>query len=203
MTNKKILYTCPMHSEIVRDRPGKCPKCGGMDLVPMGKKPGNSFITTYKPLFIILLLIFFVTFTISIKELIVGSFEFSKSMSYFMAGFFLIFSGFKLLDLKGFQSGYRTYDLLARKIGWYGLIYPFIELFFGIGYLLGLESEIFHTIVFLVMAFSGIGVTQKLLAKEKFQCVCLGTFIKVPLTKITFVEDFGMALMAILMVFVK
>jgi len=25
-------YTCPMHPEVVRDAPGKCPKCG-MDLV--------------------------------------------------------------------------------------------------------------------------------------------------------------------------
>jgi hypothetical protein len=28
----KTLYTCPMHSEIVQDKPGKCPKCG-MNLV--------------------------------------------------------------------------------------------------------------------------------------------------------------------------
>jgi hypothetical protein len=27
-------YTCPMHPQIVRDQPGKCPICG-MDLVPM------------------------------------------------------------------------------------------------------------------------------------------------------------------------
>ena len=27
-------YTCPMHPEVVRDSPGKCPKCG-MDLIPM------------------------------------------------------------------------------------------------------------------------------------------------------------------------
>src|SRR3990167_6893035 len=26
-------YTCPMHPEIHEDKPGKCPKCGGMDLV--------------------------------------------------------------------------------------------------------------------------------------------------------------------------
>ncbi|MBP7654877.1 hypothetical protein KA977_15765 [Candidatus Dependentiae bacterium] len=25
-------FTCPMHPEVVRDRPGKCPKCG-MELV--------------------------------------------------------------------------------------------------------------------------------------------------------------------------
>lgn len=34
---------------------------------------------------------------------------------------------------------------------------------------------------------------------EQFQCVCLGTFLKVPLTKVTLVEDFGMAALAALM----
>ena len=27
-----ISYTCPMHPEVISDRPGKCPKCG-MDLI--------------------------------------------------------------------------------------------------------------------------------------------------------------------------
>jgi hypothetical protein len=29
----KVKYTCPMHPEVVSDKPGKCPKCG-MPLVP-------------------------------------------------------------------------------------------------------------------------------------------------------------------------
>jgi hypothetical protein len=35
----KIMYTCPMHSEIISDKPGTCPKCG-MKLVKLenGKK---------------------------------------------------------------------------------------------------------------------------------------------------------------------
>src|SRR3990167_3039318 len=31
--DEKDYYTCPMHPEIHEDKPGKCPKCGGMDLV--------------------------------------------------------------------------------------------------------------------------------------------------------------------------
>jgi hypothetical protein len=31
-TTLKIIYTCPMHAEVVQDKPGKCPKCG-MNLV--------------------------------------------------------------------------------------------------------------------------------------------------------------------------
>ena len=34
-----IIYTCPMHPEIISDKPGKCPKCG-MDLVQ--KKSSTS-----------------------------------------------------------------------------------------------------------------------------------------------------------------
>jgi len=30
----KQLYTCPMHPEVISDKPGKCPKCG-MNLVPL------------------------------------------------------------------------------------------------------------------------------------------------------------------------
>jgi hypothetical protein len=30
-------YTCPMHPEVVQDKPGKCPKCG-MNLVPKEEK---------------------------------------------------------------------------------------------------------------------------------------------------------------------
>jgi HlyD family secretion protein len=34
-------YTCPMHPEVLQDRPGKCPKCG-MDLVPRKKEGGDE-----------------------------------------------------------------------------------------------------------------------------------------------------------------
>lgn len=30
--SQTVQYTCPMHPEVVQDKPGKCPKCG-MDLV--------------------------------------------------------------------------------------------------------------------------------------------------------------------------
>ena len=40
----KVVYTCPMHPEVISDKPGKCPKCG-MTLVvkkPVSKKDSTS-----------------------------------------------------------------------------------------------------------------------------------------------------------------
>lgn len=37
-------YTCSMHPDVVRNRPGKCPKCG-MKLISM-KKKGKQMQTT-------------------------------------------------------------------------------------------------------------------------------------------------------------
>ena len=39
----KVEYTCPMHPEVISDKPGKCPKCG-MDLV---KKEAQSKKVVY------------------------------------------------------------------------------------------------------------------------------------------------------------
>lgn len=154
---------------------------------------------SYKPLIIIVSLILLVTVTLSWIDFLQGDFYWQVAMSYFMAGFFLVFSGFKLLDLSGFAEGYSTYDLIAQKWYGYGYVYPFIELCLGLGYLLQLNNPLLHWITLLVMTVSGIGVAIKVARKEPFQCACLGTFLKVPLTKVTLIEDFGMAVMALLM----
>lgn len=191
-----------MHPEITSDTPGKCPICGGMDLVlenEVSNSHQSSDQQSYRPLLIIIGLIALATLTLSINDARMGHFSFSEAMRYFMAGFFLVFAGFKLLDLKGFAEGYATYDLLAKRVHGYGYVYPFIELGLGLAYLVHLAPFWINIIALIIMTFSGVGVALKLKRGEKFQCACLGTFLKVPLTKVTLIEDFGMALMALAM----
>ncbi|MHB8710144.1 MAG: heavy metal-binding domain-containing protein [Minisyncoccota bacterium] len=198
------IYTCPMHPEVVSDKSGRCPKCG-MALVPSDEKPkvavhhgedkGLGILTwrSYMPLIVIILMITVVAGITSWT----GQFSLSNFLLHFMTGFFLVFAGFKLMDLKGFAEGYSTYDLLGQKWFGYGYIYPFIELAFGLLMLAGFHSSGLLWAEFLVMSFSGIGVAVKIAKREPFMCACLGTFLKVPLTYVTLIEDFGMALLAL------
>lgn len=156
----------------------------------------KNTMTAYYPLFLIAAYIIGVT-TINNFDGHYGI-HWHNWMMQLMAGFFLVFSSFKFLDLPGFASGYARYDLLAKHWLPYGYIYPFIELALGILFL----TQRFETptliATIIVMGFSSIGVMVSLFKKQQFQCACLGTLIKVPLSNVTLIEDLLMVIMAIL-----
>jgi len=171
------------------------------DLPIQGDDKGLGVLTwrSYVPLILIILLILGASSIFSWRDYSTGQFSIFNFISYFMTGFFLIFAGFKMADLSGFAHGYATYDLLAQRLPIYGYIYPFIEFGFGFAMFLGFQNQSLLWAEVIVMAFSGIGVAIKISKHQKFQCVCLGTILKVPLTTITLVEDFGMAALALVL----
>lgn len=153
----------------------------------------KSWLTTYFPL---LLVFAFITGLALSTSLTAGSFDGMRFMAHFMAGFFLAFAFFKLLDLQGFANSYRGYDLLAMRIPAYGYVYPFIELALGIAYLMGFDPWITNLATIVVMGFSTIGVLRAVLNKQQIQCACLGTVFNLPMSTVTIVEDLLMVAMA-------
>lgn len=153
----------------------------------------RTFFVTYKPL---LLTFFYIVLVALAVEYANGGFELHRFMPNFMAGFFLVFSFFKLLDLRGFASSYAMYDVAAKKIPAYGLIYPFIELGLGTAYLLAYRPMLINAITLFVMAFSSIGVIMAVMNKQKIKCACLGTGFNLPMTTVTIIENLLMAGMA-------
>jgi cation transport ATPase len=165
----------------------------------MSMEEKKSWIATYKPLLLIFGYITTISFISAFSD---ESVNWGAWMNNFMAGFFLTFSFFKLLDLQGFADGYSTYDLLAQRWKPYGFIYPFIELFFGISLLLDVNHRFLYELILVVMGFSTLGVIRSLSRKQIIECACLGTIFKVPLGTVTLLEDLLMVGMAGLMLII-
>ena len=123
-------------------------------------------------------------------------------MNHFMAGFFIVFSFFKFLNLRAFADSYAMYDIIAKKIPVYGYVYPFIELLLGIAFLTAFNPFLTNVATIIIMGISSIGVIESVLNKKKIQCACLGTVFNLPMSSITIVEDLLMVSMSLIMLII-
>lgn len=168
---------------------------GNYQAIPESMPEQKSWLRKYYPL---LLIIAYITGVSLLNNISSEGLNIKSWMNQFMAGFFLVFSAFKLLDLQGFAQGYSSYDLLARRCQLYGYIYPFLELSLGLLYLLALAPTATNLATIIIMGFSSLGVIKALLDKRAIRCACLGTVLNVPLSNITLVEDLAMVFLAML-----
>lgn len=174
-------------------------------LAPLGRykasgNPRSSLpvpsAATYKPLLILLGYLLAVTVSVLVAA---GGWDLMLAMRLFMGGFFIAFSFFKLLDLRGFSDAYRSYDIVAKAWPGYGIVYPFIELALGLAYLSHFKPQLVNLATAVVMAVSLIGVLKAVLSKQTIRCACLGTVFQLPMSTVTIIEDGLMLGMAIAM----
>lgn len=156
-------------------------------------------VTTYKPL---ILIVGFIVGTSLLAQYPFTSFSGMLFMRHFMAGFFIVFSFFKLLNIQGFSTSYRMYDIVAARWHGWGLVYPFVELALGIAYLINFNPTITNIVTVIILGVSSIGVIKSNLDKRKIKCACLGDVFNLPMSTVTIVEDVTMVAMAIVMLFV-
>lgn len=156
----------------------------------------RSWFETYKPVLLIFLYISIVTLLIQASN---HHFDVMQWMRHFMAAFFLVFSFFKMLNLKAFAESYVMYDVVARKIPVWAYIYAFVELALGIAYLINFNPFITNLITVVVMSASIVGVLQTVLNKKQIQCACLGAVFNLPMSTVTIIEDGLMIAMSITM----
>jgi copper chaperone CopZ len=154
----------------------------------------SSKIKQLKPLFIILGYILITSILLNFKD-----WNLTNAMLDFMGLFYIIFSFFKILDIKGFSTSFKMYDPLAKKITIYGYIYPFIEILLGVMFLTRIEVNIALLTTIVILGITCAGVTQTLLNKRSINCACLGTTLKLPMTEATFIENVIMIIMAIVL----
>jgi copper chaperone CopZ len=151
----------------------------------------RSWIETYKP---VLLIFFFITLITVSVQLSSTQFNIMQWMLHFMAGFFLVFSFFKLLNLKGFAESYSMYDIIAKRLPAWGYMYAFIELILGVAFLLNFNPLVTNSATFLIMSISIVGVIQSY--NKPIRCACLGAVFNLPMSTITILEDALMIIMS-------
>lgn len=159
-------------------------------------KQTTSELKQLFPLFLIFTYLFGASFLLNYSD---GNS--SEFMLDFMGLFYIVFSFFKLLDLKGFPASFRMYDPLAKRLPVYGWIYPFIELALGLLFLTRIRIDWALIATLIILGITTFGVTKVLLDKKSIQCACLGTALKLPMTKATFIENSVMLIMALIMLF--
>lgn len=143
-------------------------------------------LATYAPL---MLLAGYLVGTVALVEFRLGTFSASRAMSHFMGGFFLAFSFFKLLDLRGFASSYRMYDVIAMRVPAYAFVYPFLEVLLGVAYIAGVFPTLTNAVTLVLMSVSTVGVLQTVLSKRTIRCACLGAVFDLPMSTVTLVEN--------------
>ncbi len=162
------------------------------------EEPKKSWIAIYKP---VLLIFGYITAVSLLIEYMYGSFVLMRWMNNFMAGFFLVFSFFKLLNLKGFAESYSMYDVLAKRWNGWGYVYAFAELGLGIAFITGFYPLLTNAVTLVIMLVSIIGVLQSVLNTRKIKCACLGDVFNLPMSTITIIEDALMIIMSGIMLF--
>jgi cation transport ATPase len=165
------------------------------------KSETQSWINQYYPLLLIVGFItvvsFLTSFHLGIYEM--KHFELRMFLHNFMTGFFLVFSFFKLLDVKAFAESFQMYDLLAAKAPIYGKIYPFIELTLGLLCLIHFQEKYVYIADIIIMGFGALGVIQSVIDKRKIKCACLGTVFNLPMSTVTIIENSVMVIIGIVL----
>ena len=127
-------------------------------------------------------------------------FTYQSLMIGFMAGFFIVFGGFKLIKPAAFAEAYSMYDVIAKRIKAYGFIYPFIELGLGFAFLFRFQIDIIAWVTLVLMVVNSFGAYEGIRDKKVLMCACLGTVFKLPMSFVTIGEDLLMALMALMII---
>lgn len=160
----------------------------------------KSWFATYKPVLLIFLYLFAAT---SLFEVTSNRIDFMRWMRHFMAGFFLTFSFFKMLNLKGFHDSYKMYDVIAKKIPAWGYVYAFSEAIIGFALMMNFKPIATNTVTLVLMTLSIIGVLQSVLNKKTIKCACLGDVFNLPMSTVTIIEDGLMIVMSMVMLYLS
>jgi hypothetical protein len=139
-------------------------------------------------------------FVVAVLLSLVRGWDIQRQVADFMAVFFITFAALKFYDIESFAHAYRDFDILAQKFRPWGYLFPFVEAFLGFWYLLSEAPIRLNVTTLVVTGIAAYGVRQSMKHKKRLSGPPLSTFIRLPLSKVSFIEDTAMLGLAFLMI---
>jgi glutaredoxin len=173
-------------------------RVGGYDelIGHFGKSTLKQEGTTYQPI----IAVFFTTFLMALAFVYSqsGELTFLSVIENFIAISMCVLAVLKLRDLYSFSNQFITYDLLAKKFIRYSYIYPFAELFAGLGMIAGIFSPLVSLVSMFIGSIGAISVIKAVYIENRdIKCACVGGDSDVPLGFISLTENIMMVAMGV------
>lgn len=153
---------------------------------------------TYTPV----LAIFLSAFAMSVALIwnIRGALAIIPIVEWFVAITMCVLAIQKLRDLTAFSNQFIVYDLLAMRQVRYAYVYPFAELYVGVGMLAGLTAWLVSPVALFIGGIGAVSVFKAVyIDKRELKCACVGGNSNVPLGFVSLTENLFMILAAVWM----
>ena len=154
----------------------------------------NGDKTTYTP--VLALFGVAVAMALATQHAFTSAADAFAALRYFAAFSMCLLATQKLRDVKSFTNGFLNYDLLSQFFVPYAYVYPFLELFAGLGILSGALPAATAVIATFAGAEGALSVIKAVyIDKRELTCACMGGDSKVPLGFISLTENLMMIAM--------
>lgn len=138
--------------------------------------------------------------TLAFQHVVSADFISTRTLMLFIAFSMTLLAVQKLQDLYSFTNSFITYDLIAMKWLRYGYIYPFVELYVGIGMVAQLPVLAVAPFSLFIGTVGAISVYKAVyLDKRELRCACVGGDSNVPLGFVSLSENLFMIVGALIM----
>ena len=124
----------------------------------------------------------------------------SVTAERFIAIAMVLLAMLKLQDVDRFATMFLNYDLLARRLPPYGLLYPFLELGAGLLMLTRLLDWLAIPVALFIGGVGALSIFKAVyIDKRELKCACVGGSSTVPLGFVSLTENLMMIAMAVWM----
>jgi len=127
-----------------------------------------------------------------------SNFNFQEYVRWFLAGFLIMFAGFKLVAVEVFIKVFPLYDVIAKRFRPYKYIYPLLQAFLGMWYIAGV-SPVLRDLITITMGVSSLyGILQIVNKRGAIKLAYMGNFIRLRYSTIVIFENATMVILGII-----